>query len=170
MNQIQEKIIQVFNSNGGKLPSFRKLAQIVGVSSTNTIAYHIDRLKKNGYLEIGKAHQGVAKFSVKSILNLERKPGLYVLLKKNKPFYLATGQNIKEDIIKNVIGVDACPISNLDSDIENITIAYHIIENPEDQEELKRYLIDMYNKQGHMVQVGNTNLEDDQKEEDEINA
>lgn len=148
LHPLQEKILKLFKDNNNTLPSFRKITRAINVSSTNTVAYHVNQLKEKGYLEISKSPQGIAKFSLKTLLSFDNKPGLYILLKNKQPFYIGTSENIKKDLIENIIGINNPPILELKNHIESITIAYNILDNKQEQVELKNHLIEFYEKQG----------------------
>jgi DNA-binding transcriptional regulator YhcF (GntR family) len=54
MHPIQEKLLKIYKEENSKFPTFRELAKILGVASTNTVAYHINQLKKRGELNLAK--------------------------------------------------------------------------------------------------------------------
>lgn len=151
MNRTQQKILDLFNKNGGKLPSFRAIAEEVGVASTNTVSYHIDQLRKNGYLDIGRSPQGVASLSLKTIFALDAKPGVYVVLHNGKPFHIGSSTDIRKHIIETVIGIDRPLFPQVVSQPEKITIAYHIIENERERTDLKCHLSEFYQSKNIVI-------------------
>jgi len=148
MTKAQKQIIDIFEKNGGVLPPFREIARQIGVSSTNTVSYHIERLRKNGYLDIGRSPQGMANLSLKTILAMDAKPGVYVVLCANKPFYIGSSTNIRKDIIETIIGVDRSPFPQVVDKPDELSIAYHIIESESERADLKQYLIEFYRTKG----------------------
>ena len=148
MTKAQKQIIDIFEKNGGVLPPFREIARQIGVSSTNTVSYHIERLRKNGYLDIGRSPQGMANLSLKTILAMDAKPGVYVVLCANKPFYIGSSTNIRKDIIETIIGVDRSPFPQVVGKPDELSIAYHIIESESERADLKQYLTEFYRTKG----------------------
>ena len=148
MTKAQKQILEIYERNGGSLPSFREIAKQIGVASTNSVSYHIERLRKNGYLDIGHSPQGMATLSIKTILALNAKPGVYVALCANKPFYIGSSTNIRKHLLEAVIGIDRSPFPQLIDQPEKITIAYHIIEDEAERTDLKQYLSDFYRTKG----------------------
>jgi len=148
MTKAQKQIIDIFEKNGGVLPPFREIARQIGVSSTNTVSYHIERLRKNGYLDIGRSPQGMANLSLKTILAMDAKPGVYVVLCANKPFYIGSSTNIRKDIIETIIGVDRSPFPQVVDKPDELSIAYHIIESESERADLKQYLTEFYRTKG----------------------
>jgi SOS-response transcriptional repressor LexA len=141
LHPLQEKIRQIYKENNGALPAFRELAKILGVSSTNTVAYHINQLKKRGELGIAKEIKGVVLLNIKNILELEGRPGVFVLLKNKKMFYAGESNNIKKSLIE-ILDNNSPVLEKIKENPENIYIAYHIIENPIERSELKNYLLE----------------------------
>jgi len=141
LHPLQEKICQIYKENNGILPAFRDLAKILGVSSTNTVAYHINQLKKRGELGIAKEIKGVVLLNIKNILELEGRPGVFVLLKNKKMFYAGESDNIKKSLIE-ILDNNSPVLEKIKEKPENIYIAYHIIENPIERVELKNYLLE----------------------------
>ena len=148
MTKAQKQILDIFEKNGGVLPSFREIARQIGVSSTNTASYHIERLRKNGYLDIGHSPQGMANLSLKTILALDAKPGVYVVLCANKPFHIGSSTNIRKDILETVISTDRSPFSQVIGKPDELSIAYHIIESEPERADLKQYLLEFYQAKG----------------------
>lgn len=169
MHILQQQILEIYKSNGSKLPPFRQLAKELNVASLNTVSYHVNQLKKSGAFGIGNQPNGIINFNIKNLLDFENKSGVYVLMKNKKPFYIGSNENIKNDIIEILQTNSISPISpispigpispinpiiskssildEIKSDPEKITIAYYITENPLDREELKNHLINFYSEQ-----------------------
>ena len=141
LHPLQEKIRQIYKENNGVLPAFRELAKILGVSSTNTVAYHINQLKKRGELGIAKEIKGVVLLNIKNILELEGRPGVFILLKNKKMFYAGESDNIKKSLIE-IFENNSPVLEKIKESPENIYLAYHIIENPSERIELKNYLLE----------------------------
>lgn len=148
MTKAQKQILEIYENNGGSLPSFREIARQIGVASTNTVSYHIERLRKNGYLDIGRSPHGMANLSLKTILALDTRPGVYVVLCANKPFHIGSSVNIRKDILETVIGVDRSPFPQVIDKPDELSIAYHIIEDASERADLKQYLIEFYRTKG----------------------
>lgn len=148
MTKTQKKILELYEKNGGILPSFRDIARQIGVSSTNTVSYHIERLRKNGYLDIGHSPQGMVNLSLKTIIGLDAKPGVYVILCADKPFHIGSSDNMRKHILETVVGVDRSPFAQVADHPDNLTIAFHIIENESERADLKRHLSDYYRTKG----------------------
>ncbi len=142
LHPIQEKLYKIYNENNGEFPTFRKLAKILGVSSTNTVAYHINQLKKRGELNLSKETKGVVRFNLKNLLNLEGKQGVFVLLKNKKPLYVGESKNIKESLLKIV---EDCP-DFLKESPESVLIAYYTIKNQTERINLKNHLTELFKK------------------------
>lgn len=151
LNPLQEKIYQIYKENNGVLPPFRKIAKMIGVSSTNTVAYHIGKLKKEGYFSPGASRNGVVELNLKNLIGLELKAGVYVLLKKNIPFYIGESENIKSHIVKEIIGIDSPAAEEIKNDLEKIQIAYYLIDDATERENLKNHLIDFYKEKGFSI-------------------
>lgn len=144
LHPLQEKIFQIFKENDGNLPSFREIARIIKVASTNTVAYHINQLKKEGYFEINNSDKGIVRLNLKTLLNFENKSGVYVLLKNKKPIYVEEALDIKNDILGKFIKNDSLFLEELKKGNENISIAYSIIKDQDERNELKNYLRNIY--------------------------
>lgn len=143
---IQEKILAIYAENNGCLPPFRKLSKLIGVSSTNTVSYHVKKLKEAGHLGIEKAQNAVVELNIKVLSALAEKRGVYVILENKNPFYVSNAENIFENIIgeiKNNTHVSE-KIKNSD---QKIMIAYYLIDSDKEREDLKKHLIDFYSKQ-----------------------
>ena len=148
---LQEKIYQIYKDNNGVLPPFRKIAKMIGVSSTNTVAYHINALKKKGLFSPELSTNGTVELNLKNLIGLDGKPGVYVLLNKKTPFYVGESENIKSHLIREIIGIEESAIKELKNNSDNINIAYHILESNNKRKELKNYLIDFYKEKGFDV-------------------
>jgi biotin operon repressor len=148
MNRTQQKILDLFEKNNGKLPSFREIAKEVGVSSTNTVSYNIDQLRKNGYLDIALSPNGITNLSIKTILALDGKPGVYVALCAGKPFFIGSSTNIRKHLLESVIGVDWSPFPQVVDQTESVTIAFHIVPDEHERNDLKQHLSDFYRTKG----------------------
>ena len=143
---IQQKILAIYEKHGGNLPAFRKLSKLIGVSSTNTVHYHIKRLKESGHLQIGKFENGVVELNFKNLLHLENKSGVYVLLENKKPFFVSSAENLSEDIsssIKNNKDIS----DKIKNGAQKIMIAYYLIGDKQERKDLKNHLVDFYSKQ-----------------------
>lgn len=152
LNPVQQKILQIYKDNNGRLPSFRQLAKELGVSSTNTVAYHIQQLKKNGYFAIDSAPNNIIKLNLKNILNLESKAGVYVILNKTTPLYIAESENMKNHILENVISDNSPILILIKNNYEQIKIAYHLIGDSTERAELKNHLLNFYSEKGIKIQ------------------
>lgn len=147
MHPIQQKIIEIYKENNNSLPSFRALAKILGVASLNTVFYHINQLKKNGYLKETLNVSGVMPLNLGNILNLASKSGVYVILKNNHPLYIGETDNIKNSILKILIAedpLDTDALKAIEDDLDKITIAYYLISDPEERKKTKEYVIGVY--------------------------
>ncbi len=143
---IQKKILAIYEKHGGNLPAFRELSKLIGVSSTNTVHYHIKRLKESGYLQIGKFENGVVELNLKNLLHLENKGGVFVLLENKIPFFVSSGKNIMEDIFK-LITEKKNIFEKIKNSNQKIMIAYHFIGNESERENLKDHLLEFYKNQ-----------------------
>lgn len=149
LHPIQQKIYNLFKESENNLPSYREIAKKVGVSSTNTVAYHINELKEKGYLSITNPQQEVVPLTLRSILHLESKPGVYVLLKGKKPFYVGTTHDMKEDLTSIIANSSSKVLHSIKESIEEISIAFHIITDPEERNKTHNHLIQHYKESGH---------------------
>jgi len=143
LHPLQEKIRQIYKENEGFLPTFRELAKILGVSSTNTVAYHINQLKKRGELELGKEIKGVFRFNLKNILNLNSRQGVFIILKNKKALYVGESENIKKSLLE-ILESDSPILEKIKESAENISIAYYLIEDQIERKELKDYLLEKF--------------------------
>lgn len=148
MNSTQQKILDLFEKNGGVLPSFREIAKEIGVASTNTVSYHIDRLRKNGYLDIAQSPQGIANLSLKAILALDGKPGVYVVLCAGKPFFIGSSTSIKKHILESVVGIESSPFPQVTDQTKSVTIAFHVVPDEQERNNLKQHLREFYRAKG----------------------
>lgn len=148
MNRTQQKMLNLFEKNNGELPSFREIAREIGVASTNTVSYNIDQLRKKGYLDIALSPNGITNLSIKTILALDGKPGVYVALCNGKPFFIGSSTNIREHLLKSVVGIDRSPFPQVVEQIESVTIAFHIIQDEYEREDLRQHLSDFYRAKG----------------------
>jgi len=139
LHPIQKKLYKIYSENNGEFPSFRELAKILGVSSTNTVAYHINQLKKRGELNLAKEPKGVVRFNLKNLLNLDSKQGVFILLKNKKTLYVGESENIKKSLIE-IITNDSPLLEKIKDNPENVSIAYSIINEPLERNELKKFL------------------------------
>ena len=144
LHPLQEKICQIFKNNGGHLPSFRQLAKELNVSSTNTISYHVSILKKRGLLAIDKLDKGVIELNLLTLLGFESKSGVYVVLKNKKPIYINEAEDIKNDLLEKFIKNNSPFLMELKDGISDISIAYSIIKDQNERNELKNYLQNIY--------------------------
>ncbi|PIU98609.1 hypothetical protein COS61_00515 [Candidatus Wolfebacteria bacterium CG03_land_8_20_14_0_80_40_12] len=146
LHPLQEKIYNIYRENNSQLPTFRDLAKTLGVSSTNTVAYHIQRLKKAGLLQPFFGPNGVLKLTLANLLSFKSKSGIYVFLKNNQPFYVGESENIKNDLWK-IINAQNRISEEIKNSPDKIDIAYQFMENAPERQELKNYLIEFYQKQ-----------------------
>ncbi|MEK7635945.1 MAG: winged helix-turn-helix domain-containing protein [Patescibacteria group bacterium] len=149
MHQIQQKIIEIYKENNNSLPSFRALAKELGVASLNTVAYHINQLKKNGYLKETLNASGVMPLNLRNILNLASKPGVYIILNDKTPLRIEEADDIKKSILKIIDAetpLDKDTLKTIKNDLEKITIAYYIIESMEERKKTKEYVVGVYRK------------------------
>lgn len=147
LHPLQEKIYQMFKQNQNSLPSYREIAKLIGVSSTNTVSHHIKQLKKNGYLSIGNSINDIVPLNLKIILDFEGKAGVYVFLKNKTPFYVGAGDNIKRDLI-TIFSDNSKILDYIKNNINNIYVAYYFTAENQKREELKKYLLEYYAGKG----------------------
>lgn len=145
MNLIQQKIYQIYQENNGNLPTYRDLAKMLNVSSLNTVSYHINQLKKNGYFSINFSKQAIIQLNLKTLLNFENQSGVYVIFKNKTPLIVESAENIKKNLIEKINEIDSPFINHLKENPEKIFIAYSLIDSMEKKEEMKIYLSDLYN-------------------------
>jgi len=147
MHPLQQKIIEIYKENGNLLPSFRALAKALEVASLNTVAYHINQLKNNGYLKETLNTSGVLPLNLKNILNLSSKSGVYIILKNELPLYIEETDDIKKSIFR-ILGaetpLDKEALKTIENDLNKITIAYYLIADPEERKKTKEYVIRVY--------------------------
>lgn len=148
LHPLQEKIYEIYKENSDSLPSFRAIAKLIGVSSTNTVAYHVRELKKKGYFSPESFENGIVKFNLQNLMAFEAKAGVYVLLKNKKPFYVNETDDMKKDILEKILDKESSILKEIKDDIERIDIAYHFMEDKKEREELKNYLREYYPKKG----------------------
>ncbi|MEK7658032.1 MAG: HTH domain-containing protein [Patescibacteria group bacterium] len=147
IHPLQEKIYQLFKENKNNLPSYREIAKLIGVSSTNTVSHHIKQLKKKGYFGIGNAINDIIPFNLKILLDFENKPGVYVFLKNKTPLYVGAAENIKKDLIEIIAGNSAI-LNKIKENSDNIYIAYYLIEDGGKREKVKSELLEHYSQRG----------------------
>lgn len=146
LHPLQEKIYQMFKQNQNSLPSYREIAKLIGVSSTNTVSHHIKQLKKKGYFGIGNSINDIVPLNLITILDFEGKAGVYVFLKNKAPFYVGATEDIKKDILTVLDSSNVNLIVAIKENTENIQVAYYIIKDKQKREELKKELIEYYLK------------------------
>src|SRR3989344_6829292 len=147
MHPLQQKIIEIYKENGNILPSFRALAKALEVASLNTVAYHINQLKKNGYLKETLNTSGVMPLNLRNILNLASKSGVYVILKNKLPLYIEETGDIKNSVLKILNAEDPLDrdvLKAIENDLDEITIAYYFIADPEERRRTKEYVVGVY--------------------------
>ena len=147
MHPLQQKIIEIYKENGNLLPSFRMLAKALEVASLNTVAYHINQLKKGGYLKEVLNTSGVMPLNLKNILNLSSKSGVYIILKNELPLYIEETEDIKKSIFKMLNTdnpLDKEALKTIENDLDKITIAYYLISDPEERKKTKEYVLGVY--------------------------
>ena len=147
MHPLQQKIIEIYKENGNLLPSFRALAKALEVASLNTVAYHINQLKKGGYLKEVLNTSGVMPLNLKNILNLSSKSGVYIILKNELPLYIEETEDIKKSIFKMLNTdnpLDKEALKTIENDLDKITIAYYLISDPEERKKTKEYVLGVY--------------------------
>ena len=147
MHPLQQKIIEIYKENGNLLPSFRALAKALEVASLNTVAYHINQLKKSGYLKEVLNTNGVMPLNLKNILNLSSKSGVYIILKNELPLYIEETEDIKKSIFKMLNTddpLDKEALKTIENDLDKITIAYYLIADPIERKNTKEYVIGVY--------------------------
>ncbi|MDI6717738.1 MAG: hypothetical protein QMD86_01675 [Patescibacteria group bacterium] len=150
LHPLQEKIYKIYKDNNGRLPTFRELSGILKVSSLNTVSYHINQLKKKGFFKIENEPNGIVELNLKNLLNFENKKGVYVLLKGKNPFYVDESENIKNDLIKKFLS-DSRILDILKNSTEKINIAYYLLENAPEREDLKNHLFNFYKEKGFNI-------------------
>lgn len=148
MHPLQEKIYQIYKESNDKLPSFRKLAKMLGLASAGAVAYHINELKKNGYFSPENFESGLIKLTLKNIIRLESKSGVYVLVKNEVPFFVEETDNIKKNILEKILDKESEILKSMEEKIEEIEIAYHFIDEKSEREEMKKHLMEYYPKKG----------------------
>lgn len=149
MHEIQQKIIEIYKENNNALPSFRALAKELDVASLNTVAYHINQLKKNGYLKEALNASGVIHFNLRNILDLASESGVYVILKDKTPLHIEETNDIKKSILKILdpeTPLDRDALKAIENDLEKITIAYYLISDSEERKKIKEYVVGVYQK------------------------
>lgn len=144
MHPIQEKIYQIYTENNNSLPSYRQLIKMVGVSSLNTVAYHVAQLKKAGYFDLANESNAIIKLTLKNLINLDNKPGVFVILENKTPLSVHSSENIKSSIMEQISNNNSPLIEKIKNNPEKINIAYHIIDTSEEREDLKNHLINFY--------------------------
>lgn len=144
MNPYQRKIYDIYKENGEKLPPFRQLAKIIGVSSLNTVSYHVNQLKKQGYFNLEKESNAVIKLNLKNLVSLENKKGVFVLLEGKTPFSVHSSENIKASLIEQISNTDSELVKKIKSDSEKINLAYYLIDDETEREDLKKHLVEFY--------------------------
>jgi DNA-binding Lrp family transcriptional regulator len=150
LHPIQEEILKIYK-NGGKFPTFRELAKILGVASLNTVSYHIKQLKKNGRLGLVDFENGLIRLNLKNILDFESRAGVFVLLVGKKPFYVSESENIGSHLLEKITQADSLLQKKIKEDIENIHIAYYLISDSKERDELKTHLTEYYSQQGETL-------------------
>lgn len=145
MNPIQQKIYQIYKENNGNLPTYRDLAKMLNVSSLNTVSYHINQLKKNGYFSINFSKQAIIQLNLKNILNFENQSGVYAIFKNKTPIVVESTENIKKSLMEKLNESDSSIINCLKENPEKIFIAYSLIDDTDKKEEIKKYLSKLYN-------------------------
>ncbi len=148
MNKVQKSIYQIYRDNNGKFPPYRQLAKIIGVSSTNTIAYHINKLREEGYLNLSNESNGIVKLTIKNLIDFSPKSGVYVILKNKDPFYIGESNNMQKHLIGNILENDGPVLSQIKENLNAINIAYYIINEISEKEILKNHLIEFYKSKG----------------------
>lgn len=147
LHPLQEKINKIYTDTGS-LPPFRKLAKMIGVSSTNTVAYHVNKLKESGYLAIERTENGVVRLNIKNILSFENKSGVFVLLKNKSPFYVGAAENLKAALLDVITLPAGSPVLDYLREHDNINIAYYFTADADERKNLKDHLDGYYSKQG----------------------
>ncbi len=151
MHHLQEKIRQIFMENNRTLPPFRKLAKQIGVSSTNTVAYHVNQLKKAGYFDLINESKALIELNFKNILSLENKKGVFVALENKSPFLVEASDDIKKFLLEEFLKNNSVLTKKTKGGLKKINLAYYLINDDEECENLKTYLIDFYSKQGFNI-------------------
>src|SRR3989344_8584530 len=147
MHPLQQKIIEIYKENGNILPSFRALAKALEVASLNTVAYHINQLKKNGYLKETLNASGVMPLNLRNILNLASKSGVYIILKNESPLHIEETGDIKNSVLKILNAEDPLDrdvLKAIEDDLNKITIAYYLISDPKERKKTKEYVLGVY--------------------------
>ncbi|GEM_PF-2239543 len=131
LHKIQKKIIDLFKENENKLPSFRKIAKEIGVSSTNTVAYHVQILKERGYFLLPSSlENGIIPLNLRAILHLSRIGGVYVLLRADKglntPIFVGESGDMKQHILEQ-ISSNPCLEKIISDDLETLSLAFYAI-------------------------------------------
>ena len=147
MHPLQQKIIEIYKENGNSLPSFRALAKSLEVASLNTVAYHINQLKKNGYLKETLNASGVMPLNLRNILNLASKSGVYIILKNESPLHIEETGDIKNSVLKILNAEDPLDrdvLKAIEDDLNKITIAYYLISDKKERKKTKEYVLGVY--------------------------
>lgn len=147
IHPLQEQIYRLFLENNRNLPSFREISKVIGVSSTNTVAYHINKLKAAGYLDTNEKN-AVVELNLKNILNFDSKSGVYVLIKNKNPFYIGESENIKNHLVNIISSAEKNLVGEIKNNAEKISIAYYLIDDIEERKNLKNYLENFYKEKG----------------------
>ena len=151
LHPLQEKIYNMFKKNKNALPSFRAIAKEIGVSSTNTVAYHIKELRQKGYLSIHAVKQDIVPLSLRSILHLEGRGGVYVLLKNNKPFFVGEADDMKRDLTRIINNPASCAVDKIKESVEEIYMAFHLVDDEEERKNTYQYLVSHYKDSGNTL-------------------
>lgn len=149
IHPLQQRILAILEEKQ-KLPRFRELTKILGVASTNTVAYHINILRRKGYLHAHDALRGIIELTIKNLASLPHKGGVYVLYVGKKPFFVAYANDIPSHLI-DLLQSDADFKELLKSAAGAVTMAYHFIPESEEQKDLAEHLCRYYEALGHTV-------------------
>lgn len=146
LKKVQRQIISLFKENKNKLPSYREIAKKIGISSTNTVFYHVKILKRMGYLQNHAA--GISDLTFKTILNLQGKSGVYVIFEESKgerkPMYVGEAEDIKKDFFLKINGENQCIAKKISDGMEKVEIAFYSISDSEKRKETHRMLAEKY--------------------------
>lgn len=144
MNTIQQKIYQIYQENNCNLPTYRNLAKLLNVSSLNTVAYHINQMKKKGYFSINNSKQAIVHLNLKTLLEFENQSGVYVIFNYKNPLIIESAENIKTSLIEKINEQNSLLASAIKEFPDKIFIAYSLIEDSAKRTEMKNYLSNLY--------------------------
>ena len=127
---ITRKIYQLFKENKNNLSSYREIAKLIGVSSTNTVSHHIKQFeRKRGISASATLINDIIPFNLKIFAWFWKRSFEFTCFLKNKtPPYVGAAENIKKYFIEIIAGNSAI-LNKIKENSDNIYIAYYLIED-----------------------------------------